>query len=232
MFGPISQDQRTAARVVGSMYLLLGALAAFAQFYVRSGMLVDGNAAQTAHNILASEGLFRIGMASDVLGGAGNAVLAVAFYTLLRRVNPALALLAAFWRLGEAVILGHMTLNAMTVLHLLQDPAMSAVFSPGQLQALASLSIAVQGDEFRIGLLYYSLGSTLFCYLLLKSRYVPVVLAWWGLLASIAGAVCTVLILVLPRVDFLAPGCFAPVGIFELVTGAWLLIAGIRTPKV
>jgi len=32
------------------MYLLLGALAAFAEFYVRSGILVYGDAAQTAHN--------------------------------------------------------------------------------------------------------------------------------------------------------------------------------------
>ena len=45
----ITQEQRTAARVAGSMYLLLGALAAFAEFYVRSGILVYGDAAQTAH---------------------------------------------------------------------------------------------------------------------------------------------------------------------------------------
>jgi hypothetical protein len=44
------------------MYLLLGALAAFAEFYVRSGILVYGDAAQTAHNIVASERLFRIGI--------------------------------------------------------------------------------------------------------------------------------------------------------------------------
>jgi len=213
------------------MYWLLGALAAFAEFYVRSRILVDGNVAQTAHNVLAAERLFRVGIASDLLGGAGNAVLAVAFYTLLRRVNPALALLAAFWRLGEAVILGHMTLNALTVLSLLHDSDMSAAFSASQVQALASLSIGVQGDEFRIGLLFYSLGSSLFCYLLVRSRYVPGVLAWWGLLASVAAALSTILIIVVPSAGVIAPGCYAPVGIFELVTGAWLLIAGIRLPR-
>jgi len=230
MFGPVSHDQRTAARVVGFMYLFLGALAAFAQFYVRTGILVDGNAAQTAHNILASEHLFRIGIASDLVGGAGNAVLAVALYTLLRRVNPALALLAAFWRLGEAVVLGHMTLNGMTLLTILHDAAISAAFSASQVQALANLYTAVQGDEFSIGILYYSLGSTLFCYLLLQSRYVPRLLAWWGLLASCAATVSTIVIIVLPGAEVIAPGCYAPAGTFELVAGSWLLIAGIKVP--
>jgi len=66
---------------------LLGALAAFSEFYVRSGILVYGDAAQTAHNIVASERLFRIGIATDLFGGACNAVLAVAFYTMLKQVN-------------------------------------------------------------------------------------------------------------------------------------------------
>lgn len=232
MFSPISQEQRTAARAAGFMYLLLGALAAFAEFYVRSGILVSENPAQTAHNIIAAERLFRIGIVSDLIGGACNAILAVAFYTILKPVNSSLALLAAFWRLGEAVILGHMTLNGMAVLNILSPSALSGFFSPGQLQALASLYIDTQGDEFSIGLVYYSLGSTLFCYLLLKSRYVPRILAWWGLVSSFVALISTLVIIVFPSADGIAPGCYAPVGIFEIVTGLWLLVAGIRVPRI
>jgi len=194
MLGAITKEQRIAARVTGFMYLFLGALAAFAEFYIRSGILVDGDAAQTAHNIIASESLFRIGIAGDLLGGACNAILAVTFYVILKNVNSSLALLAAFWRLGEAVILA-------------------------------------QGDEFSIGLAYYALGSTVFCYLLLKSRYVPRLLAWWGLLASFIALISTFAIIIFPGAAGIAPGCYAPVGIFEIVTGAWLLIAGISTPR-
>jgi hypothetical protein len=145
MFGTITQEQRTAARVAGFMYLFLGALAAFAEFYVRSGILVYGDAAQTANNIIASERLFRIGIASDLIGGACNAILAVAFYTMLKQVSSSLALLAAFWRLGEAVILGHMTLNGMAVLNILSPSALSEAFSPGQMQAFASCTSAPKG---------------------------------------------------------------------------------------
>lgn len=228
MLGTMTQEQRSAARVAGFMYLFLGALAAFAEFYVRSGMLVYGDAAQTAHNIVASERLFRIGIATDLIGGACNAILAVAFYTMLKQVSSSLALLAAFWRLGEAVVLGHMTLNGMTVLDILNPSALSGAFSSGQLQALASLYIGTQGDEFSIGLVYYSLGSTLFCYLLVKSRYVPRILAWWGLVSSFTALMSTLVIIVFPGTGGIAPGCYAPVGIFEIVTGFWLLVAGIR----
>jgi len=231
MLGAITKEQRIAARVTGFMYLFLGALAAFAEFYIRSGILVDGDAAQTAHNIIASESLFRIGIAGDLLGGACNAILAVTFYVILKNVNSSLALLAAFWRLGEAVILGHMTLNSMAVLNILNHAVLSAAFSPEQLQALASLYIGTQGDEFSIGLAYYALGSTVFCYLLLKSRYVPRLLAWWGLLASFIALISTFAIIIFPGAAGIAPGCYAPVGIFEIVTGAWLLIAGISTPR-
>jgi len=214
------------------MYLLLGALAAFAEFYVRSRILVYGDVAQTSHNIVSSERMFRIGIATDLLGGACNAILAVAFYTMLKQVSSPLALLAAFWRLGEAVILGHMTLNGMTVLNILSPSALSGVFSPGQVQALASLYVGAQGDEFSIGLVYYSLGSTLFCYLLLKSRYFPRVLAWWGLVSSFVALISTLVMIVFPGADGIAPGCYAPVGIFEIVTGLWLVIAGIRIPRI
>ncbi len=103
---------------------------------------------------------------------------------MLKPVSAPLALLAAFWRLGEAVILGHMTLNGMMALNILGHPALAAAFSSAQLQAFANLYIDSQADEFSIGLVYYSLGSTLCCYLLLKSRFVPRVLAWWGVAAS------------------------------------------------
>lgn len=138
---------------------------------------MPGDVAQTAHNILASQSLFRTGIATDLIGGAGNAALAIAFYVMLRRAGPATALLAAFWRLGEAVILGLMTLNSMVVVHILSHSDRLAGLSVGQLQALAGIYLGAQGAEFGIGLVFYALGSTLFCYLLLKSRYVPGILA-------------------------------------------------------
>lgn len=80
----------------------------------------------------------------------------------------------------------------------------------------ANFGLAVASPPQSIGVVYYSLGSTLFCYLLLKSQYVPKVLAWWGLISSFVALVSTLAIIV---------------GIFEIVTGFWLLVAGIRIPR-
>jgi hypothetical protein len=228
----INNGQQTAARTAGFLYLFLGALAAFGQFYIRSGILAPGDVAQTAHNILASERLFRIGIASDLIGGAGNAALAVAFYVMLEPVGSGKALLAAFWRLGEAVILGHMTLNSMVVVNILSHSDRLVGFSVHQIQTLASMFLGAQGAEFSIGLVFYALGSTLFCYLLLKSRYIPRVLAWWGLLGSAISLLSSLTIIVFPAASGIAPDCYIPVGTFEIVTGFWLLLRGIRLPAI
>ena len=227
----INHELRIAARIAGFMYLFLGALAAFAEFYVRSGVIVSGDIALTAHNLIISDRLFRIGIACDLFGGACNAILAVAFYTLLRHVSSPLALLAAFWRVGESVILGHMTLNGMTALDILTVPGHPQEFSPGQLQALAAIFLGNQANEFSIGLVFYSLGSSLFCYLLIKSRFVPALLSWWGFVSSLVALVSTVVIIVFPSTDVIAPGCYAPVGIFEIFTGTWILTVGIKPPR-
>ena len=230
--GTIDRDQQTAARTAGFLYLFLGALAAFGQFYIRSGILVPGDVAQTAHNILASERLFRIGIATDLIGGASNAALAVAFYVMLKPVGSAIALLAAFWRLGEAVILGHMTLNSMVVVDILSHSDRLVGFSADQIQTLASLYLGAQGAEFSIGLVFYALGSTLFCYLLLKSRYIPSVLAWWGLLGSVISLLSALTIIAFPAASGIAPNCYIPVGTFEIAAGIWLLFRGIRLSRV
>jgi hypothetical protein len=123
-----------------------------------------------------------------------------------------------------------MTLNGSMALNLLTDTALSRAFSPAQVQSLANFYIGTQAAEFSIGLVYYSLGSTLFCYLLLKSEYVPRLLAWWGGVSSFGALVSTLAIMVFPVADGIAPVCYAPVGIFEIVAGIWLLGAGIRVP--
>lgn len=56
----IDDSQRTAARVAGFAYLLTLALVVFAQFGIHDRLMVEGNAAETAQNIMAHERLFRI----------------------------------------------------------------------------------------------------------------------------------------------------------------------------
>jgi hypothetical protein len=61
---------------------------------------------QPQENIVAHELQFRVGPAFEIVMFNCDVVLAVALYVLLEPINPALALLGAFWRLGNAIVLG------------------------------------------------------------------------------------------------------------------------------
>ena len=68
MTNPIAvESQRRAARIAGFLYLILAVCSGFA-FFVRSSLIVAGDATATANNIMASESLFRISIVSDLIG--------------------------------------------------------------------------------------------------------------------------------------------------------------------
>jgi hypothetical protein len=224
---------RKAARVAGFMYLFLLAPALFAEFGVRTRLVVHGDAAKTAENILASEGLYRIGIACDLVTSAGTVVLVVALYELLRPVSRNLALLAAFWRLVECAILGGITFASFVVLLLLNEGDSPRAFGADQLRELVSLSVAGHAAGFRVGGIFFGLGSALNSYLLFKSKYVPRILAALGIFASLLVLAFMFAFILFP--PFLATGRLwtsnAVVIVFEATTGLWLLLKGIGEPE-
>src|SRR5713226_4269802 len=71
----IDELQRKAARVAGFFYLLTFAIVVAVNFGINERLMVAGDPAQTARNILAHERLFRIGIASNLVYEAGLLVL-------------------------------------------------------------------------------------------------------------------------------------------------------------
>jgi hypothetical protein len=102
---------KRTARIAGALILILSIPAFFAFGYVRPSLIVPGNATATANNIVASEGLFRLGVASDSLVFLIEIVLVVMLYVLLQPVSKTLSLVAAFARLAMTVIQGINLLN-------------------------------------------------------------------------------------------------------------------------
>ena len=75
------------ARVAGLLYLTIIICGIYSEVFVRGSLVVMGDAAGTANNILASEGLFRIGFAADILMLLCDVAIAVLFYVLLKPVS-------------------------------------------------------------------------------------------------------------------------------------------------
>jgi Domain of unknown function (DUF4386) len=227
----ITPAQRTAAKVVGFLYVFQMATAIFGQSYVRDRLIVAGDATRTAQNIIADEGLFRLSIAGDLVTYTSVIVLIWAFYVLVRPVNKNLALLAVFFRLVENAVLCVATVGSLVVLRLLSGADYLKTFDAGQLHALARLAISTQGLAMNVGFILLGLGSTVFAYLLLKSRYVPKAIAVWGVFSSVVMAVVTLVIVVFPGLgDAVGIAYMAPIGIYEVGLGLWLLVKGLPVP--
>src|ERR1700737_765271 len=230
---PIEPAQRTAAKVVGFLYLFAMATAVFGESYVRSRLIVRGDATQTALNIIGAERLFRLSIAGDLVTYIADIVLIWAFYVLVRPVNQNLALLAVLFRLAETAVLSVAPVNSLVVLRLLSGAADLKTFEAGQLHSLANLALSAQGLGMMVGFILLGLGSTVFAYLLLKSRYVPKALAAWGIFSSLVLAIVTWAIMVFPNLGkVIGMAYMGPMGIYEVGLGLWLLVRGIRPPIV
>ena len=225
----ITPAQRAATRIVGVLYLIQMAVAIFGESFVRGRLLVR-DAAQTAQNIIAHEGLFRLSIAGDLFVYTGVIVLAWAFYVLVRPINRNLALLALLFRLVENAVLCLATVNALVALKLLSAPAYLKAFETTQLHSLARLALNAQGLTMNVGFILLGLGSTVFAYLLLKSCYVPKTIAVLGICASLVLAVVTLAIIVFPRLAALGLTYMVPMFFYEVGLGLWLVVKGIRAP--
>jgi hypothetical protein len=175
----------TAARVAGVGYLVIVLLGVFAEFIVRSGLVVPDDAASTTGNIQANELLFRVGISSYLVMAVVDAVVALALYVLLKPVNAPLALLAAWFRLIHAIILGIVLQNLFGVLHVLTDASYLSAFTADQLQAQVMVLLGAFNDGWLIGLVFFGLHCLALGYLILKSSFIPKIL---GALLIVAAA--------------------------------------------
>jgi hypothetical protein len=225
---PIDPSQRRAARIVGGAYIAAMVIAVFAEFYVRGHLVVANNAVDTARNIMAHERLFRVGIASNLLVTAIDLALIAALYVVLKPVNQNLAGFAVCLRLVETSVGATMTLSDFDVLRLLSGASYLQVFEPDRLQALARLSLGAHGPGDTVVFLFLGLGSTVFSYLWFKSKYIPRALAALGMLGSLLLAAGPFTLIIYPSLTgIFFPWYMAPIGVFEVTMGFWLLLKGL-----
>jgi Domain of unknown function (DUF4386) len=168
----IDESQQKAAKVAGLAYLLPLAPVMIANMAILGRLMVTGNPAETARNILAHERLFRISIACDLIYCVGVVVLITSLYVVLKPVNQNLALFAACGRLIYAFTWVLISLNLLTALRLLSGPDYLRAFGADRLQNLVRLYLS-GFDKYYVGLLFYALGATASSYLLFRSRCIP-----------------------------------------------------------
>jgi Domain of unknown function (DUF4386) len=215
---PVTAEQRSAAKLAGALYVIQMAAAIFAHSYIR-GRLIVRDAAQTAANITGSETLFRVSIVTDLLIYATVIVLAWAVYVILKPVRQNLSLLALLLRVAENAILAGGTLLSFAALRLAAD-ADSA--------SLARVILGVHGIGLGVGFIFTGIGSAIFSYIWLKSRYIPPALAILGIVASLLLAGVTLARFVVPAVSAIGLAYMVPMFLYEVGLGLWLLVKGLR----
>ena len=93
---------RKASLIAGVALLLMAALAGFGYNFAIHGLITPGNAARTAQDIMAHQGLFRAGIASLFLVIALDVVAALALYRVFSPVSKPISALAAGMRIVYA----------------------------------------------------------------------------------------------------------------------------------
>jgi hypothetical protein len=78
------------------------------------------------------------------------------------------------------VCLGRVLLDGFDVLRILAGAEYLRAFEANRLEVLARLSIGAHGAAYGVGLVLAGLRSTTFCYLWLKSGFIPRALALFG----------------------------------------------------
>lgn len=163
----------SAARLAGYGYLAIIVLAIFAEFFVRSSLVVPGDAATTTKNIMANLGMFRVGISSYLLAAIFDVLVALALYVYLAPINRSIALLAAWFRLVHAIIFALALGNLFNVLHLISGSEATVVTDSAAVQSQVMLFLNAFDYEWLIGLMFFGLHCFLLGYLIIKSSYIP-----------------------------------------------------------
>src|SRR6266446_2336147 len=137
---------KKAARIAGAVYLSMVVTGPFSLIYVPSKLIVRGNAAATADNILAHQTLFNLGILADLVGQIIFVCLAIALYRLLSGVNKTWAGLMVAFVLVSAAVGFLNALNNIAAVILFRGGEFLDVLDKTQRDALAMLFIRLHNQ--------------------------------------------------------------------------------------
>ncbi|WP_235893527.1 DUF4386 domain-containing protein [Cognatilysobacter lacus] len=217
------------ARLGGLLYLVIIAAGIFGELFVRGSMVASGDAAATAAHIAATPGLWRTGIAVDLLMHVCDVFVMWVIYLLLRPTSARLALLVLLLNLIQTAVLVANKLLLLVPLFLSEGhPAYLAGLDAPQLQALGYLAIRIHEYGFGVGLVFFGAVCLVEGYLIRRSGYLPRLIGTAMQLAGACYVVNSTLLLLMPHLQGqLFPFLMLPCLVAELSFALWLLVRGV-----
>jgi hypothetical protein len=220
------------ARIGGALYLIIIVIGFLGEAFVRSRLVVSGDATATAERIRASEFLWRVGVAGELFLLICAVALVLIFYVLLRPVSRELALLAVSFNLISIAVEATASLHLLETLFPLANADYLRALDPKVRHALAYLSIRSWEHGFGVSLIFFGCVCLVVGHLIFRSGYLPRII---GVLMQIAGlsylANSFALILSPSLANRLYPAILLPALVGEASLCLWLLTKGVNVPK-
>ena len=218
---------RTKARLAGAFYLVTILTGIFAQGFISGRLVVSGDAAATATNILSHDGLFRLGFTVYMIEMVCQIITTMLLYDLLKPVNRSVALLASVLSLIGCGIKTISRLFYFAPLLVLGGSHYLSVFSGEQLNAFALLFLRVNDIGAGIALVFFGFYALLKGYLVIKSTFLPRALGWLTVLGGIGW-----LAYLSPSFGDRVFSFIALIGIVgALANIVWLLVFGVNEQR-
>ena len=218
---------RTNARVAGFAFLLYIALGVATM--VLGAQIPGGTGAAERLTELAShESLVRLNMFLGFVTALIALTLGVALHAITRGEDRDIALLALLCRVGEGLSILVPMMATMGLLWFASGN--SEMSGTPEAVAIAGLLFKLKAWNVTVAATFFAVGSTLFSWLMLRGRLIPVSLAWLGVLASLL-LVVVLSLQMLTGSNGMAMVFWAPMGVFEIVLGVWLIVRGVREPE-
>jgi uncharacterized protein DUF4386 len=211
---------RTSSRLAGATYLLYIVVGIADMVVYGRATKAEGTAA-TLSQIALHETAVR---ASVLLGFATFPIavaLAVALWALTRDEDRELATMALVFRATEGALAAVASIRTLALLSLATPAADASAIA-------AADALMKQGNgTFLVASTTFAMGSTLFCWLFLRARSIPVPLAWLGVGASFLLLVALPVRILGLLPDVLSMAVWAPMLVFELTFAVWLIVRGV-----
>ena len=213
------------ARVAGCLYLMLFPLGIFGIIYVPSSLIVLGDAATTASNIMANELLYRLSIVTALTLQIVYIFLALALYKLLNPVDKNNAVLMVILVLVAAPIAMLNELNHVAVLLVLSGSDFLTTFSLDQVQASVPLFLNLHEHGVFIAQIFWGLWLFPMGYLIFKSNFLPLALGILMIIGGFGYLVDSFVYFIFPNFDVTFSE-FTFLG--ELLLPLWLMFKGVN----
>lgn len=220
------------ARIAGLLYLLMAVSGGFGIMYVPASIIVSGDAAATANNIVVSEWTFRLSIVSNIVSQVTFVFLVLTLNRLFKDVDWRQAKLMVTIVTVAVPIAILNTLNLIGALMINDEVAYLQAFDTEQRNSLVLVFLRLYEQGLLLAGIFWGLWLLPFGILVMRSGFIPKILGVFLIIGCFAYLIDSLVGLMLPQYkETVSQILMLPLAIGEFSVIFYFLIKGVREVK-